>query len=80
MTPFFGATYPVVIAYRVGWPDQKLIRTTLSDMRAKARAEKITRTALILVGPALGEVVGFRDSALHDATTPHVLRLKVAKG
>ena len=77
LVPFYGTDCPAVIAYRVGWPDQMLIRGTLSDIRAKARAEKITRTALILVGPALGECRDFRDSALYDAAIPHVLRPKV---
>jgi precorrin-4/cobalt-precorrin-4 C11-methyltransferase len=62
------------VAYRVGWPDQLLIRGTLTDIRMKVRAEKITRTALILVGPALGEMRDFRDSALYDPAKPHVLR------
>lgn len=79
LVPHYGADCPVVVAYRVGWPDQKLIRATLSTMRDKARAEKITRTALILVGPALGEVEGFRDSALYDPAKPHVLRPKARR-
>jgi precorrin-4/cobalt-precorrin-4 C11-methyltransferase len=54
-----------------------IIRGTLSDVREKARAAKITRTALIMVGPALGENHGFADSALYDAAKPHVLRPKV---
>jgi len=74
LTPHYGAACPVVVAYRVGWPDQMLIRGTLADIRKKVRAEKITRTALILVGPALGEVRDFNDSALYDAQKPHVLR------
>ncbi len=74
LTPHYGADCPVVVAYRVGWPDQLLIRGTLADIRAKVRAEKITRTALILVGPALGEARDFRDSALYDPMKPHVLR------
>lgn len=78
LVPFYGAECPVVVAYRVGWPDQMLIRGSLSDIREKVRAEKITRTALILVGPALGEVQDFRDSALYDPAIPHVLRPKVA--
>lgn len=76
LSPFYGADCPVVIAYRVGWPDQMLIRGTLADMHGKARAEKITRTALILVGPALGTVRDFKDSALYDPAVPHVLRPK----
>ncbi|SLN58929.1 Precorrin-4 C(11)-methyltransferase [Roseovarius litorisediminis] len=77
LTPYYGADCPVVVAYRVGWPDQMFIRGTLSDIQAKVRAEKITRTALTLVGPVLGEVRDFTDSALYDPKIPHVLRPKV---
>lgn len=77
LVPHYGAGCPVVVAYRVGWPDQMLIRGTLADIREKVRAEKITRTALILVGPAMGEVRDFTDSALYDAAQPHVLRPRV---
>lgn len=77
LTPHYGADCPVVIAYRVGWPDQMFIKGTLSDIQPKVRAEKITRTALILVGPALREVQDFKDSALYDPAIPHVLRPKV---
>lgn len=77
LAPHYGADCPVVVAYRVGWPDQMLIRGTLSDIQAKVREEKITRTALILVGPALGQVADFKDSALYDPAMPHVLRPKV---
>jgi precorrin-4/cobalt-precorrin-4 C11-methyltransferase len=78
LAPFYGEDCPVVVAYRVGWPDQKLIRGTLADIREKVRAEKITRTALILVGPALGESGDFSASALYDPARPHVLRPKPA--
>jgi len=73
LSPLYGADCPVIVAYRVGWPDQMFIEGTLADIREKVRAEKITRTALILLGPALSEV-DFRDSALYDADQPHVLR------
>ncbi|KAF0675526.1 precorrin-4 C(11)-methyltransferase [Profundibacterium mesophilum] len=79
LTPHYGAQCPVVVAYRVGWPDQMLLRGTIADIREKVRAQKITRTALILVGPALGENEGFRDSALYDAAAPHVLRPKAQR-
>lgn len=77
LIPFYGADCPCVVIYRASWPDQLIIRGTLSDVREKARAAKITRTALIMVGPALGENHGFADSALYDAAKPHVLRPKV---
>lgn len=74
LAPHYGAECPVVVAYRVGWPDQMLLRGTLGTIRTQVRAAKITRTALILVGPALGEVTAFHDSALYDPRKPHVLR------
>jgi len=77
LIPYYGADCPVVVAYRASWPDQLYIRGTLSDIREKVRAEKITRTALIMVGPVLGEVGDFKDSALYDPEIPHVLHPKV---
>ncbi len=74
LVPHYGPDCPVVVAYRVGWPDEMILRGTLTDIRKKVRVEKITRTALILVGPALGEVREFKDSALYDPDKPHVLR------
>lgn len=74
LAPFYGADCPVAVVYRASWPDQQVIRGTLSDIHGKVRAAKITRTALILVGPALGGVEGFADSALYDAARPHLLR------
>lgn len=78
LAPYYGDDCPVVVAYRVGWPDQMFIRGTLADIHGKVRAEKITRTALILVGKVLGEIADFKDSALYDPGVPHVLRPKVA--
>jgi precorrin-4/cobalt-precorrin-4 C11-methyltransferase len=79
LSPLYGADCPVAVAYRVGWPDETLIRGTLADIHGKVRDAKITRTALILVGPALGDVRDFRDSALYDAAVPHLLRPRVAR-
>jgi precorrin-4/cobalt-precorrin-4 C11-methyltransferase len=74
LTPYYGEDCPVVVGYRVSWPDELLIRGTLSDIRKKVRKSKITRTALIMVGPALAQDIHFQDSALYDASKPHVLR------
>lgn len=73
LIPHYGADCPAVVAYRVGWPDQEFVHGTLSTIRDLVRARKITRTALILVGRALGETA-FRDSALYDGAHPHILR------
>ncbi|MGD1927247.1 MAG: precorrin-4 C(11)-methyltransferase [Paracoccaceae bacterium] len=75
LTPYYGADCPVVVAYRVGWPDQTFIHGTLATIRDRVREAKITRTALILLGPALSDS-DFRDSALYDGAHPHILRPK----
>ncbi|MEQ8480465.1 MAG: precorrin-4 C(11)-methyltransferase [Hoeflea sp.] len=73
LEPFYGADCPVVIAYRATWPDELYIHTTLEGMREEVRKNKITRTALILVGKVFG-VNNFRDSDLYNADYSHVLR------
>lgn len=73
LVPLYGADCPVVVAYRVGWPDEMYIRGTLTDIREKVRAQKLTRTALVFVGRVF-EAHAFPDSALYDAAQPHVLR------
>jgi precorrin-4/cobalt-precorrin-4 C11-methyltransferase len=73
LTPHYGADCPVVVVYRVTWPDQQIIHGTLATIARQVRAAKLTRTALILVGRALRETQ-FRDSALYDASHEHVLR------
>jgi precorrin-4/cobalt-precorrin-4 C11-methyltransferase len=78
LAPIYGAGCPVIVAYRVGWPDELFVHGTLADIREKVRAQKITRTALVLVGPALADT-DFRDSALYDAGHVHVLRPKRTK-
>jgi len=75
LTPVYGADCPVVVAYRVGWPDEQFIHGTLADIRGKVRKAKLTRTALIFVGRVFGDA-DFRDSALYDAGHAHILRPK----
>ncbi len=64
LTPAYGADCPVAVVYRASWPDQQIIRATLSTI-ADAMQSGISRTAIILVGPALsGE--GFTESCLYS--------------
>jgi precorrin-4/cobalt-precorrin-4 C11-methyltransferase len=80
LTPHYGSDCPVVVAYRVGWPDERFIHGTLATIALEVRAAKLTRTALVMVGHVLGNR-SFRDSALYDAAHEHVLRnRKTAKG
>ena len=73
LSPYYGADCPVVVGYRVSWPDELLIRGTLGDIRDKVKKARITRTALVLVGRALtGERAA--ESRLYAADHHHSMR------
>jgi precorrin-4/cobalt-precorrin-4 C11-methyltransferase len=63
---------PAAIVQRASWKEQKVVRTTLSQIPAEAQKHNINRTALLLVGKALaneGEA-----SKLYDSTFAHGYR------
>jgi precorrin-4/cobalt-precorrin-4 C11-methyltransferase len=66
LTPFYGADCPAAVVVQASSPTQRILRGTLADIATKVAAEKIERTALIMVGRALA-AENFRDSALYDA-------------
>ena len=53
LTPHYGADCPVAVVWRASWPDQRIVRATLATLQTAIGAE-MERTALILVGHALG--------------------------
>ena len=63
LAPAYGADCPTAIVFRASWPDEKIIRGTLATIKDHLD-DAITRTALILVGPALGQD-GFDESCLY---------------
>ncbi len=65
--PHYGPDCPAAVVYRASWPDERIVRGTLSTIAATVAAEPIERTALILIGPVLA-AEDFRDSALYDET------------
>jgi len=66
LTPFYGDECPIALVYRASWPDERIVRGTLATIEQLAGEAPMERTALILVGPALG-ARDFRESALYDA-------------
>lgn len=67
LLPAYGPDCPSAVVYRASWPEETIIRAPLAELAEKvAAAGAIERTALILVGPALG-AEDFRESALYDA-------------
>lgn len=75
LTPLYGADCPVAVAYRVGWPDEQILRGTLADIAGKIEAADLKRTAMIFVGRGL-DPRNFRDSALYHEAHSHVARSK----
>jgi precorrin-4/cobalt-precorrin-4 C11-methyltransferase len=73
LLPLYGADCPVIVAYRVGWPDEEFIKGTLADIRAKIEEHGVKRTAMIFIGRAL-DAKNFRDSALYHESHQHLLR------
>ena len=56
---------PVAVVYKATWPEEKIIRTTLAKLPEDMEAAGITKTALIIVSPALGSI--YEKSKLYDA-------------
>ncbi|MBB5701671.1 precorrin-4/cobalt-precorrin-4 C11-methyltransferase [Ochrobactrum daejeonense] len=75
LIPLYGADCPVVVAYRIGWPDEQILRGTLSDIAAKVEVADLKRTAMIFVGRGL-DPKNFRDSALYHEAHSHAARSK----
>ncbi|MEJ5348199.1 MAG: precorrin-4 C(11)-methyltransferase [Desulfosoma sp.] len=65
---------PVVVAYRVGWPDQCLLRGTLDTIAEQVRRAGIRRQALIMVGKVLDQVRPRVRSRLYDGSFAHGFR------
>ena len=63
LLPHYGPDCPVAVVWRATWPDERIVRATLSTLRTAIGAE-MERTALILVGPALA-AEGFEESRLY---------------
>jgi len=63
--PYYGADCPAAVVYRASWPEEQVVRGTLATIVAQVSEMSVERTALILVGEALGRE-DFRESALYS--------------
>ena len=71
----YPKTTPVGIVYRASWADQKIIVGTLNDITKKVFKEKITRTAIIIIGDVV-KPSSYEYSRLYDKTFSHGYRKK----
>jgi precorrin-4/cobalt-precorrin-4 C11-methyltransferase len=73
----YRADTPVVVAYRVSWPEEQLLRTTVGAMAADVQAAGFDATALFLVGPALAGADPSRCCHVYDPT--YTTRFRTAR-
>jgi len=66
LIPSYGDDCPIAVVVRATWPDERLVRATLGTILQEIAKEPPLRSALIIVGQALGSE-DFRASALYDA-------------
>ncbi len=64
---------PAAVVYKASWPDQKVITGTLEDIVKKVWAEKITRTAIVLIGDVI-QPKSYEYSKLYDRAFSHGYR------
>lgn len=70
---------PAIIAYRVSWPDEKIVRTTLAALAQSLVELGATATTLVLVGPALASNAAMARSHVYSPSYAHTFR-RVADG
>ncbi len=64
---------PVAVVEKATWPEERIVRGTLVDIAGRIQASAIRKTAMILVGQALGKN-DERVSKLYDAAFSHEYR------
>ena len=65
LIPHYGPDCPVAIVMRASWPDERILRGRLDDIRAQLALEPMERTALVFIGRSL-EAADFAESALYS--------------
>jgi precorrin-4/cobalt-precorrin-4 C11-methyltransferase len=57
---------PAAVVYHASWPDQKIVRGTVTDIAAKAKEAGIEKTALIMIGGVVDPFSRFQRSVLYS--------------
>lgn len=69
----YSKSTPAAVVYRATWPDQKVIVGTLEDITKKVRAERIIKTAIVIIGNVI-QPSSYEYSRLYDKTFTHSFR------
>ena len=68
----YSSDCPAAIVYKATWPEEKIIRTRISNLAEEAKREGIDSTALIMIGGFLGK--GYERSKLYHPEFSHGFR------
>ncbi len=63
---------PAAIVYKATWSDEKVIKTTVSELAERGEENNISKTALIIVGDFLGD--NYKRSQLYNPCFSHEFR------
>jgi precorrin-4/cobalt-precorrin-4 C11-methyltransferase len=72
LAKYYGNDCPIGVVFHASWPDQMILRGTLSDIAEKVSSARISKTAMIIVGRALARDIP--ASKLYDASFSHEYR------
>jgi precorrin-4/cobalt-precorrin-4 C11-methyltransferase len=70
----YTAETPAVIAYRVSWPEERIVRTTVGSLAESLAQLGETATVLVLVGQALAPIAGPQRSHVYSSSYAHTFR------
>jgi precorrin-4/cobalt-precorrin-4 C11-methyltransferase len=72
----YPAETPVAICYRIGWPDEAIWLTPLTEMAATTTEKQLVRTTLYVISPALAaqQLPQGARSQLYNPTHHHLFR------
>ncbi|WP_183761213.1 precorrin-4 C(11)-methyltransferase [Tunturiibacter empetritectus] len=67
LLPLYGADCPVVVVFRASWPDEMILRGTLSNIQKIVAKSGVDKNALILLGRSLSRP-DFSESYLYSVS------------
>jgi precorrin-4/cobalt-precorrin-4 C11-methyltransferase len=76
----YTTTTPAVIASRVTWPDEQIVRTTVGDLATDLLALGARATVLVLVGDALAPAAPAARSHVYAPDYEHSYRGRSVDG
>jgi precorrin-4/cobalt-precorrin-4 C11-methyltransferase len=73
---YYPSNTPIAVCFRIGWPDEKIWLVPLEKMVQVTREEKLIRTTLYLISPALNPSFSSRSRLYHPQHS-HLFRPRI---